>query len=98
MQSALTTSAFYDCATLDPAILEQRTEEFAEHLSWSRARILEHQQTSLRQILHHAASKSPYFRDAIGKLVETDAPLESYPTMGKSILMAEFDRIVTDPG
>ena len=97
MQSALTTSAFYDCATLDPAVLKQRTEEFATHLSWSRARILAHQQTSLRQTLRHAASKSPYFRDAIGKLVEADAPLEAYPTMGKSTLMAEFDRIVTDP-
>jgi phenylacetate-CoA ligase len=97
MHSALTTSASYECATLDRAILKQRTEEFAAHLWWSRARILEHRQTSLRQILRHAASKSPYFRDAIGKLVETDAPLEAYPTMSKSILMAEFDRIVTDP-
>jgi hypothetical protein len=97
MHSALTTSAFYECATLDRAVLKQRTEEFAAHLWWSRARILEHRQTSLRQILRHAASKSPYFRDAIGKLVETDAPLEAYPTMSKSILMAEFDRIVTDP-
>jgi len=71
MQSALTTSAFYECATLDPAILKQRTEEFTAHLSWSRARILEHRQTSLREILHHAASKSPYFRDTLGELVET---------------------------
>jgi len=97
MQTDFGTSALYDCATLEPAILRQSTEALAKPLSWPRARIVAHQETSLRQTLRHAANKSPYFRDVIGRLVETDAPLGAYPTMGKSILMAEFDRIVTDP-
>ena len=70
MRSAVTTSAFYDCATLDPLILKQRTEEFAEHLSWSLERILRHREESLRGILRHAVDKSPYFKDRIGHLVE----------------------------
>lgn len=97
MTSAPTTAAFYDCATLDPALLKLRTEEFATRLSWSREQILAHQQTSLRQILRHAADNSPYFRDTIRPLVEANAPLDAYPVMNKSILMKEFDRIVTDP-
>src|SRR5262249_19757941 len=56
-----------------------------------------HRQESLRGILRHAADKSPYFRDKIGDLVARGAPLAEFPVMNKSILMAEFDRIVTDP-
>lgn len=97
MQSTLATSAFYDCATIDAAVLKQRTEEFAEPLSWSRERILQRRRESLDAILRHAADKSPYFKDRISHLVDQGAPLSDYPIMNKSILMSEFDRIVTDP-
>jgi len=96
-ESPLSTAAFYDVTTVAPEIVRRRTDELAERLTWPRERILAHQQESLRAILRHAASASPYFRDKIGPLVASDAPLSAYPIMNKTILMAEFDRIVTDP-
>lgn len=96
-EPALSTAALYDVATLDPAIVARRTAELAEHLTWDRERILHYQQECLRDILRHAASASPYYREKIGALVAAGAPLSAYPVMNKTILMEEFDRIVTDP-
>jgi len=95
-EPALSTAAFYDVATLDPAIVGRRADELAEHLTWPRERVLSYQQDRLRDILRHATAGSPYYRETIGKLVDDDAPLSAYPIMNKTILMSEFDRIVTD--
>ncbi len=59
--------------------------------------VLDHQQQRLAETLRHAATTSPYYRDKIGALVAAGAPLSAYPVMNKTILMEEFDRIVTDP-
>jgi phenylacetate-coenzyme A ligase PaaK-like adenylate-forming protein len=96
-ESALSTAAFYDVTTLDPDVVKRRTDELAERLTWPRARILAYQQEALREILRHAADASPFHRERIGHLVAAGAPLSDYPTMNKTILMAELDRIVTDP-
>lgn len=96
-QSVPSTAAFYDAVTLDPDVAKRRTEEIAERLTWSRERILNYQQERLQEILRHAAGASPFYRETIGDLVARGAPLSAYPTMNKTILMSEFDRIVTDP-
>ena len=96
-EPALSTAALYDVTTLDPATVARRTAELAAHLTWDRERILDYQQDRLRDILRHAASASPYYREKIGALVAADAPLAAYPVMNKTVLMEEFDRIVTDP-
>ncbi len=95
--SGVSTAAFYDVTTLDPEVAKRRTDELAERLTWPHHRILAYQRDRLREIQRHAASASPYFREKIGHLVAADAPLSAYPVMNKTILMAEFDRIVTDP-
>lgn len=89
--------AFYDAVTLDPQALARRVEELAGRLTWTRERLIAYQREKLQEILRHAAAASPFYRETIGHLVADDAPLSAYPTMNKSILMAEFDRIVTDP-
>jgi phenylacetate-coenzyme A ligase PaaK-like adenylate-forming protein len=96
-ESPLSTAPFYDVTTLDPEIVRRRTDEIAERLTWPRERILGYQQDRLREMLRHAASASPHFRENIGHLVTADAPLSAYPIMNKTVLMEEFDRIVTDP-
>lgn len=96
-QPELSTAAFYDAATLDPDVVKARTEESAQRLAWPRDRIQAFQSQRLREILRHAASASPYYRETVGHLVAEDAPLSAFPTMNKSVLMSEFDRIVTDP-
>ena len=84
------TAAFYDVTTVDPEIAKRRTDELAERLTWSRDEILKYQTGRLHEILRHAATASPYFRETIGHLVEADAPLSAYPVMNKTVLMAEL--------
>src|SRR5262245_61138489 len=95
-QSGPFTTTLYDATTLDPDVVKRRTNELAQRLTWSRERVLAHQQERLQQMLSHAAAASPYYRQTIGDLVRAEAPLSAYPTMNKTILMSEFDRIVTD--
>jgi phenylacetate-CoA ligase len=90
-------AASFDVATLDPDVVARRTLEFLDHNSWSREQLLTYQKVRLKKTLQHAVSASAFYRKQIGDLVARNAPLEALPTMNKAILMAEFDRIVTDP-
>lgn len=68
-----------------------------ERASWTPEQIRAFQQDKLKKALRHAAAASAYYRETIGALVERDAPLEAMPVLTKSDLVANFDRIVTDP-
>jgi phenylacetate-CoA ligase len=63
---------------------------------WSRERLLELQQSRLRQLVQHAVANSPYYRDVIGDVGDGAVDLHQLPVLTKTTLMAEFDRIVTD--
>jgi phenylacetate-CoA ligase len=62
---------------------------------WSRARLLAHQQQALRQTLEHATSASSYYREALGPGASA-RPLQELPTLSKSTLVDQWNRIVTD--
>jgi phenylacetate-coenzyme A ligase PaaK-like adenylate-forming protein len=47
-------------------------------------------------LLAHAVEHSPYYREALGTDA-VDADLGELPTLPKSVMMDEFDRVVTDP-
>ncbi len=65
---------------------------------WSRKRLLAFQRERLRALLVHAVRTSPYYRETLGPDAGTGTvPLDELPTLPKATLMAEFDRIVTDP-
>jgi len=83
-------------ATLDIDVVNRRTAELIARNSWSREQLIQFQHEQLRKLLRHAVSASPYYRDLIGDLVARDAPLHEFPVMTKALLMANFDRIVTD--
>ena len=89
--------ASLEVATLDPEVVARRTRELLDHGSWSREQLLSFQKARLKESLRHAVNASSFYRERIGELVARDAPLETFPVMNKTILMAEFDRIVTDP-
>jgi len=73
-------------------------DELRAHDSWSRERLLAHQQRALREIVRHAAECSPYYREALSAQARGgDVPLEELPTLSKATLMSQWDRIVTDP-
>ena len=69
--------------------------ELLSHDRWSRDEVLAYQRARLQDILRHAVERSPYYREALGADAP-DRPLDCLPTLPKSVLVEEFDRIVTD--
>jgi len=70
--------------------------ELLERDSWSRYDLVAYQEERVRALITHAVSKSPYYREALGADA-AERPLTELPTLSKATLMAEFDRIITDP-
>ena len=63
--------------------------------SWSVERLRHHQARQLSALRSFATAASPFYRDFHQGL--EGAPLEKLPVLTKATLMAEFDRVVTDP-
>lgn len=64
---------------------------------WSRDELLAYQRDRLQDLVRHAVAGSPYYRDALGASTGREpVRLEELPTLPKSTLMAQFDRLVTD--
>ena len=82
--------------TLDLDLVDRRTAELLERNTWPRERLLAYQRHRLRTSLQHAVAASAYYKDQIAELGARDAPLEEFPALTKSVLMAQFDRIVMD--
>jgi phenylacetate-CoA ligase len=70
--------------------------ELMERDRWTRDDLLAYQQERVRALVKHALTKSPYYREALGADA-AERPLAELPTLSKATLMAEFDRVVTDP-
>ena len=70
--------------------------ELMERDRCTRGDLLAYQQDRVRALVAHAATKSPYYREALGADA-AERPLAELPTLSKATLMAEFDRVVTDP-
>lgn len=70
--------------------------ELLERDRWSRGQLLAYQDQRVRALITHAIARSPYYREVLGADAG-DRPLAELPTLSKTTLMAEFDRIVTDP-
>jgi putative adenylate-forming enzyme len=64
---------------------------------WPRERLLTFQRARLAGLVQHAVANSPYYREAIGETANGSFGLQDLPVLTKATLMAEFDRIVTDP-
>lgn len=62
--------------------------------SWSRTRLIIHQERALRVLREHAYARSPFYRRFHAGLL--DAPLSELPVLTKARLMERFDEVVTD--
>ncbi len=80
---------------LAPEALGARAFELLQRDAWSRERLVEHQREGLRSLIRHAVASSPYYREALGPGAE-NAELADLPTLSKTVLMEQFDRVVTD--
>jgi phenylacetate-CoA ligase len=72
--------------------------ELRSHDRWSSEQLREHQRVRLRELLHHAVTTSPYYREVLGADVTySDVPITQLPTLSKETLIERYDEIVTDP-
>jgi phenylacetate-CoA ligase len=74
-------------------ILRARAE-LRSHDRWSRETLVDHQACSLAELRRFATVRSPFYRKLHAGL--TDAPLEALPIVTKTMLMEQFDDVVTD--
>src|SRR5688500_15293363 len=70
--------------------------ELMERDRWTRDDLLAYQAERVRGLLTHAVNRSPYYREVLGADA-AERPLAELPTLSKATMMAEFDRVVTDP-
>jgi len=64
---------------------------------WPRERLAAHQASALRALVAHAKQHSPLYADLYADIAEAGAlELRDLPCVTKSVLMADFDRWVTD--
>ncbi len=80
---------------LAPGALQAHALELLERDRWTRERLLDHQRIRLRALVRHAVTSSPYYREELGPGAE-NAELADLPTLSKTRLMEDFDRVVTD--
>jgi phenylacetate-coenzyme A ligase PaaK-like adenylate-forming protein len=80
---------------LDPGALAVRARELLEHDRWSREQLLAHQRQRLRALVTHAVEHSSFYREALGPDA-AGAGLADLPTLPKTLLMEQFDDLVTD--
>lgn len=73
-----------------------REAELMARDRWSREDLVAFQRERVRALITHTVAHSPYYREALGTDA-ADRPLTELPTLPKATMMAEFDRVVTDP-
>ncbi|HJV15648.1 MAG TPA: AMP-binding protein [Propionibacteriaceae bacterium] len=73
-----------------------REAELMARDRWSREQLLAFQRERVQALIRHAVTHSPYYREVLGADA-AERPLAELPTLPKSTMMAEFDKIVTDP-
>ena len=91
----MTSTAVTTVDPLAPEALGAHALELLQHDRWSRERLLEYQHERLRALIRDAVADSPYYREALGPGAE-NRDLTELPTLPKTRLMEEFDRVVTD--
>jgi phenylacetate-CoA ligase len=70
--------------------------ELLQRERWSRDQLVAYQRERLGELLAHAVSVSPYYREALGG-DPAGMALERLPTLSKPVLMEQWDRIVCEP-
>jgi len=82
-------------APRDRPRLIRSAAELLERERWSREQLVAYQRDRLGELLAHAVSASPYYREALGA-DPAATPFEQLPTLSKPVLMEQWDRIVCD--
>lgn len=70
--------------------------EMLERERRPREQLLAYQRARLREIVQHAAANSPFYREVLPDVRHGDIDLQQLPVLTKTMLVSDFDRIVTD--
>lgn len=76
------------------ANVRKRIQAEKDHLSWSRAQILEFQEIQLQKLLKHVLHHSPYYRERLKKMKK----LSDIKPTTKQDVMNNWDDIICIPG
>ncbi|HXO11353.1 MAG TPA: hypothetical protein VN871_03185 [Mycobacterium sp.] len=82
------------------AALQDAYLKGVRRLRWDAGRLAAERERRLRELLVYAAEHSPFWRERLaGRDLAnfTEADLPSLPVLTRAEMMAEFDRVVTDP-
>jgi phenylacetate-CoA ligase len=82
------------------AALQDAYLKGVRRLRWDAGRLAAERERRLRELLTYAAEHSPFWRERLADrdLANfTEADLPSLPALTRAEMMAEFDRVVTDP-
>jgi phenylacetate-coenzyme A ligase PaaK-like adenylate-forming protein len=83
-------------ADIGPALV--RHHKLERHETWSREQIEVLQRRRLDRLLRHAVAASSFYRDLYGGTRPPErARFDDLPVVTKTMLMENFDRVVTDP-
>jgi phenylacetate-CoA ligase len=69
-------------------------KQLSEHESWTRPQLLEYQTEALQQLREYAYAHSAFYQRFHHGLF--DRPLQDLPVLTKSMMMENFDELVTD--
>lgn len=74
--------------------LMRTLEQLRRHERWTRPQLEAHQAEALRRLLAYAYARSPFYRSFHKGLL--DRPLSELPVLTKTMVMENFDALVTD--
>jgi phenylacetate-CoA ligase len=92
----VTALATQDEVSARRARIRALTSELVARDHWSRGQLQKHRRERLGSVLRHAVERSPYYRDVLGPAAVGSGELAELPTLTKTTVMNEFDRIVTE--
>ena len=72
----------------------QALRELRKHERWTRPQLIAYQSQALQQLREHAYAHSPFYQRFHRGLF--DRPLQDLPILTKSMMMENFDELVTD--
>src|SRR5215211_2893058 len=72
----------------------QALRELRKHERWTRPQLIAYQSPALQQLREHAYAHSPFYQRFHRGLF--DRPLQDLPILTKSMMMENFDELVTD--
>ena len=72
------------------------SRRLVRHDHWSREAILRYQQERLAALVGHAAARSEFYRE-LYRGIDLSEPIALETLIDKPLVMANFDRLVTDP-